>query len=271
MGSPHAARVDELRRARREYRSLGLWTTLISTPVLELYRKFSPEVVRDMNSDASLREAMQLYAVQPVFHLFQMAESHLRATADDDALMSLLDGSVDEYVNELAMKGVAPGAFAHAAAGAALAAGRMRGEDLAAPAHGTSGPTPLDLYLYLASRIGSIGDETGGYAWAFEGLEIFFRRAADRASADRPYEAPAFVDDLGGWLARLPIPVGALLNITDARSELQVLAQRLFIRPGPRARFAHHLLARWPATTVPALRALLSELEFLSPEASRTE
>jgi hypothetical protein len=265
VGSPHASLVGELRRARREYRSLSLWATLISEPVLDLYRKFSPNVVRDMNRDPALRQAMLLYAVQPMFHLVQIAESYLRAEADDDELMAVLDQSVDEYVADLSRAGVSPCTLADVTEGAAFAARAFGAGRAAAAVHASRGKMPGDLYGYLASTIASKESETVGYAWAFEGIELFLGQAAARGAAQRGI-TPAFLEALGAWLARLPIPTGALLSIAEARNELKVFAERIFTRPHLRAQFARHLLAVWPAASVPELRSLLNDLHYLRPD-----
>jgi len=270
VGSPHAPQVEELRRARREYRSLSLWATLISEPVLDLYRKFSPGVVRDMNTDPALRQAMLLYAVQPIFHLVQIAESYLRAEADDDELMAALDRSVGEYVADLSKAGVSPRTLATAAEGAAFAARALGADRAAAAVHASHGEMPGDLYGYLASTIAPKGSEAVGYAWAFEGIALFLGQAVAKG-VDQRGVTPAFLDALGAWLARLPIPTGALLSIADARVELKVFAERVFTRPHARAQFAQHLLARWPAASVPELRSLFSDLHYLRPDHDTTE
>ncbi|MGB7926385.1 MAG: hypothetical protein WCF57_24300 [Pyrinomonadaceae bacterium] len=265
VGSPHAPRVEELRRARREYRNLSLWATLISEPVLDTYRKFSPSVVRDMHADPALRRAMLLYAVQPVFHLVQMTEAYLRADSDSPELMAELDRSVDEYIADLAEVGASTLTLTSAAKDAFLA-GRALGSDrVGTPVGPNRREMPGHLFGYLAATIASKGEETTGFAWAFEGIDLFLRQAAAR-SADGEAITPEFLSALGAWLARLPIPPNALLSIADAREELKVFAERIFTRAHPRAMFAQHLLARWPKPTLPALRLLLQDLSYLQPD-----
>jgi hypothetical protein len=264
VGSAYAPLVDELRRARREYRSLSLWTSFICEPMLDLYRQFSPGVVRAMNTDPKLRQAMLLYFVRPIFHLLQITENYLRSELDDDQLPARLDPVVDEYLAEVGKMGLAAHTFVDAADGAGFAA-RSLGENRATPeVHSGGGDTPADLYGYLASMIAAEGRETVGYAWAFEGIKIFLRLTASR-SAGGEGVTPTFLEEFGAWLARLPFPEGASLSIEDAREELKFLAERVFTRSHSRAQFAQHLLARWPAASQPALRLLLSDLQYLQP------
>jgi hypothetical protein len=262
LESPDAPEVEQLRRIGQDYLNLSLWTTLISEPLLDVYRRFSPGVARAMNADPALRQAMLLYAVLPVLHLFRIAERCLRPDAGDDELIAAIDRSVDDYLADLG-EAEASARLHDAAEGAAGAARALAGKPTTV-ARAPAGEMPTALFRYLSSAIASAGGEASGYAWAFEGLALFLRQAAAR-SADRAASATALLDEIGGWLARLPIPADALLDIADAGDELGILAERLFTSADRRAQFAEQLLARWPTDSAAALRVLLDEQDYLHP------
>lgn len=269
LGSPDAQEVVELRRARDEYRNLSLWTAMIAGPALQLYGKFSADVVRDMQNDPMLREAMLLYAVQPAVHLLHIAETYLAAETDTPGLVASLDGSFADYVSELARAGGSALALRDAGEGASMASRLLAADDSASftPA---GHQLPRDLFPYLAGALSRNGGRTTAFAWAFEGLALFLRHAAARFADGARIEAE-FLRALSGWVARLPLPPHAQLTISDARHELAVLGKRVFTRADVRERFAQHLLARWPASSAPALRSLLSVLQYLRPDHDTTE
>jgi hypothetical protein len=242
---------------------------MIAGPALQLYGKFSIGVVRDMQNDPTLREAMLLYAVQPAVHLLHIAETYLAAEADTPELVANLDRSFADYVSELAHAGGSALALRDAAEGASLASRLLTADDSTSftPA---GHQLPRDLFPYLAGALGRNGDRTTAFAWAFEGLALFLRHAAARFADGARIEA-GFLRALGEWAARLPLPPHAQLTISDARHELAVLGERVFTRADVRERFAQHLLAGWPASSAPALRSLLSVLQYLRPDRETTE
>ena len=247
---------------------------MISEPALEVYRRFSPGVVRDMNTDPELRRAILIYAVHPTFHLLQMAETYLRAEADDEALLAALDQSVEAYVADLSGAGVRPEqaetASARATAAALVLAPCAGGGPRETPARRNEAAPADDVHGYLAAAIATRGSELAAYAWAFEGMALLLGQASAKAGhGDRITDA--FASAFGAWVARLPIPPGALLSVAEAREELQMLAERVFTRSVSRAAFARHLLARWPAASAPALRSLLGDLHYLRPRPDTTE
>lgn len=151
----------------------------------------------------------------------------------------------------------------------AAAAQALADDGVAAAAYASPPEMPADLYGYLSSAVASAGSETAGFAWAFEGIAFFLGQAATRADNQRQF-GPA-LEALGAWLARPPIPVGASLSMTDARDELTIFGERIFTRLPAREQFAQHLLARWPLATVPDLRSLLSELQYLAADTDSTD
>jgi hypothetical protein len=269
LGSPDAQEIVELRRARHKYRNLSLWTALIAEPALQLYGKFSAGVVRDVQNDPMLREAMLLYAVQPTAHLLHIAETYLAAETDTPELVANLDRSFADYVSELARAGGSALALKDASEGASMAS-RLLAADHSASITPAGHQLPRDLFPYLAGVLSKNGGRTTAFAWAFEGLALFLRHAAARFADGACIEAK-FLRALGGWAARLPMPPHAQLTISDARHELAVLGERVFTRADARERFAQHLLARWPASSAPALRSLLSDLHYLRPDHDTTE
>lgn len=269
LGSPDAQEIVELRRARHEYRNLSLWTAMIADPALNLYGKFSPGVVRDMQNDPLLLKTMLLYAVQPTVHLLHIAETYLAAETDTSELAANLDRSFADYVSELARAGGSALALRDAGEGASMASRLLAaGDSVSLPPAGDQ--LPHDLFPYLAGAVGKYGGPTTAFAWAFEGLALFLRHAAARFADGACVEAE-FLHALGGWAARLPMPPHTQLTISDARRELAVLGEHVFTRADVRERFAQHLLAQWPSSSAPALRSVLSVLQYLRPDHDTTE
>jgi len=265
LGSAEAEEIVALRRARQKYRAMSLWTALIAEPTLQLYGKFSVGIVRDMLRDPLLRQAMLHYAVQPTVHLLRIAEAYLAAESDSAALAADLDRALGDYVAGLARAGGSAPALRDAADGAAQASRLLVAGTAAPPA----GRLPGALFPYLAGAVGKGGGPTTAFAWAFDGLALLLRQAADRFDGGGCIDG-AFLRALGAWVGRFPVPPQAQLTLADAPGELAVLGARVFTRPDVRMRFARHLLARWPAATAPALRQLLVDLRYLLPDHDTT-
>ncbi len=233
VGSPYATRVEELRRVRREYGNLSLWAALISQPVLDHYRKFSPGVVRDMNADPVLRKAMRLYVVHRCSTSSGSPRSYCRAEMDDSELLASLDGTSTSTSPIWRRQEHRHARSPTRSMAPAWQLVSLRALPAAAATRETGREVPGDVYDYLASKIASQGTETAGYAWAFEGIELLSVRRLSRDAAQQPIPS-AFLDLLGAWIARLPIPTGASMTIADASDELKVFAERILTRPRTR-------------------------------------
>lgn len=268
IGSPHAPLIEALRRARAEYRTVGLWAALIAQPALERYAAFSSGVALHMRDHPALRHAMLLYAVQPTFQLLRIAEAYLAADADTPAIAATVKDALGEYVSAIAGTGGPVAALRDASRDAAaasrlLASGAGPVREIAA-----SPEAPDRLFSYLAREILSVKrGSPAAFAWGLEGLALFLHQAA--TMADGLAMGDEFLPELGSWVARLPLPAAPYLRISDAHRELSVLAQRIFTRPGTRDRFARHLLAQWPSTSTVELQAMLADLGYFSGTCGR--
>ena len=101
------------------------------------------------------------------------------------------------------------------------------------------------------------------YAWGFDGLALFLRKASARLADSAPLDQGSSPNSTTGWLAQLPIPADAELTVSDASDELALLSERFFTASAARELFAAQLLALWPADSAPALKALLSSLDYI--------
>lgn len=263
IGSPHAPQIEELRRARAKYRTVGLWFAQIAQPTLELYARIGPGVARHMQSHPALRDAMLWYVVQPTCLLLRIAEAYLAADADTPIMAATVNDALINYVSAIegvdgsgrALRGASRGA---AAASRLLASGARPESEIS-----TSPERPDRLFSYLAREILSVkGGTPAAFAWGFEGLALFLQQAA--RIADSLAIGDVFPSELASWVARLPLPAVPHLHISDAHRELSVLGQRIFTRPDTRALFARHLRTHWPSSSTADLQALLADLGYLS-------
>jgi hypothetical protein len=231
---------------------------MIAEPALKLYGRFSPGVARDMNSSPALRQAMRLYAVVPVFHLVNAAETYLAADSDSPEVVKKLGRLFNEYLDDVKRARSSASELSQAAEGALVASRMLTG---AFPERGLASDTmPRSLFPSLATAIRSTGGSTTAFAWALTGIGLFLTEAA--ATLEGRANTAAFLRLLGAWVARMPIPPEDQLRISDVRRELGVLADRIFRRPDLRGLFAQHLVAHWPATSAPTLAALLRDAGF---------
>jgi hypothetical protein len=262
LGSPTEPTVAELRRARDEYRDLGAWTSLIADPVLSQYMRLGPGVAREMISDDALRAAVLTFTVQPVACLLAIVEADLAADDDGPDPGAAIDRILAEYGREAAEAGCAPASLVAAAEGATAAARQLQDGADVRQAPTDERHAPESLYGYLGSAVAAGGGDMRGFAWGFEGLALFLRRAAAKLGerADSGEEA---LEELRDWLGRLPLPARSALDLADAPRELQVLGARLFTRPQTRQAFARRLLEGWPRESAPALASVLDEQGFL--------
>jgi hypothetical protein len=269
VGSPHSPKVTTLRRAKREYRGMSEWARLISEPVLESYGSFSPGVVQDMQAHPELKSAMLLYAVQPAFYLFSMVEQYLAAERDDAQLGAQLGAQLQRYAAELRAGGGSAETLAAAADAASRAGERVSSRHtVSRPQIPGLAQQPAVVFDYLASVIDAGPAAAAGIAWALEGLWLFLRQAA--AVFAQPVDiSDEFLRALGAWLARLPVPLSADLNLSNVPEELRILGERLFNRDYTRELFAQQLLARCPAGAEPALHSLLRDHGYLPAASDR--
>lgn len=267
IGSPHAPLIEALRRARAEYRTVGLWAALIAQPALERYAAFSSGVALHMRDHPALRQAMLQYAVLPTGQLLRIAEAYLAADADTPAIAATVKDALGEYIAAIAGAGGAAAALRDASRDAA-AASRLLASGAGPVREITASPEAPDrLFSYLAREILSVkGGAPTTFAWGLEGLALFLHQAA--TMADGLAMDDEFLPEIGSWVARIPLPA-AHLRISDAHRELSVLAQRIFTRPDTRDRFARHLLAQWPSTSTAELQAMLADLGYFSGTGAR--
>jgi hypothetical protein len=261
-GSQHSPQVAALRRARSEYRDLSLWTSLVAGPMLDAYRQFSPNIVRAMDDDPALKDAVLTYAIQPAFHLVKLVEAYLEANADTSELLAHIDLSLTEYASEVEQAGGTAETLSVAAEEAISASRYLRNELTLPTCHFV---WPRDLYRYLATAITSSGVQNSGFAWALEGVELILRQGADRLWGKGTVPL-SFARELGAWLARFPISADAPLSIPVAREELKVLRDRVYTRDYTQELFAQHLLARWPEPHREDLCELLKDLDFVKED-----
>jgi hypothetical protein len=228
--------------------------------MLDAYASFSPAIVRDMDADPALKDAVLTYVVQPVVTLVRLVDLYVQVASDTSDLLDALDQSVVQYAAEVA--GAGGSADALAATGAPLGSAAITKGPETVGLHRDRFRWPRDLYSYLASVIRSNGRDAPGFPWALEGVRLVRRHATERWN-DGARITPEFPHALGAWLARVPIPADALLNLTDARQELETLRECLFTRQYTRELFAQHLLARAPETSKSTLLSMLREMDYI--------
>jgi hypothetical protein len=259
-GSPESPIVRRLHKAKTHYQDLSSWTASGVEQAHALYRQFSPLVVRDMRADPALASAIRLYAVLPLPQFIDLIDQYV-ADPNSDDIPTSLDEYVSAYTADLVDANVCATSL-RAAAEAAADAGRR----LVCNPGPFPGPQsrrmPEDLFGYLASMIASTGFDTSAYGWGLSGLALFLRQAAERLT-DGTTLGRSFVADLDSWLAQLPLPTGAELEISEASEELTLLSKRFFTATATRELFAAHLLAQWPSDSRLELKSVLSNLDYV--------
>ena len=261
LESPNTVEIAALRRARAEYRTLGLWGASIAQPALDLYGKFGPHLARAMQQQPALRNAMLWFVVRPTFHLLTVAETYLFADTDTPALKSAVDDVLRGYVTRVAGTPWSAAELRDAADDALVAAGMLASGAAPSPRPDPS-TSPAHLFSNIAREILSVnGPRPVAYAWGFEGLASFLHCASQLN--DEPEVA---IDDLlshmAAWVARIPLSPTEL-RASDTRHELTVLANRVFTRPDTRLEFARHLLANWTAVPSCDVETVLGDLGYL--------
>lgn len=260
-GSEQAPSVLELRRARDEYRSLSEWASQIAEPAIDQYWRFAPGVVREMKADPALREAILIFAVQPVASLLAAVEAGLEGP-EATGLLAASDAAIATYAAEASAAGCDAAALTAAAEGAAVAARRLGGEaEAGAGRRGTETDErhePENLFGYLATEIAASGRDTSGFAWGCEGLSTFLHLAAAKLETGAELDAVAVLT-IAEWLGRLPLPADGELDLADLPGELQILGQRLLAHPRSSEVFAARLSARLSNASTPALSSLLAQ------------
>jgi hypothetical protein len=238
---------------------------MVVAPVLEAYGKFSPSVVRDMESDLILKDSILTYVVKAAFYLVNLVEVYLETDAELPDLLVRMSQALGQYASEVEEAGGSAITLSTAAAGALLACQQLQGSEIGRVHALGHYQWPQDLFPYIASTIKASGCQTFGFAWGLEGMEMILRHTAANFGRNGPI-TPGFPEALGAWLARPPIPSDATLSLSDAPKELQILGERLYTRSYTRKLFLQHLLAQSPATLGAELRELLRNLDFMKAD-----
>lgn len=146
---------------------------------------------------------------------------------------------VDDYLDELAEPSYDD--LIAAADGAVQADSAMRsGVTVPAPALGRS---PGDVFGEVAYSARTRGVDNVGPAWVLDGLAMLLRAAAERLDGGRPDPDR----DLGGWLARVPLPaLGDEVSASELSGELARIAHRLSRREQLRREVEVRLAAASP-------------------------
>ena len=262
LALPHALSLSDLRATRLRYRQFGGWVGQAVDSMLAQYRRFSPSVVAEMAARPAFGDAVAVYVVQPFVHFLKLIEQCLGPDADPASMLANVNSSLDAYLDELREAGKADSL--EAAAAAAAGAGSWLAAKDPATREETRDESDSEFpYHTLAAAISSAGGDTAGYAWAFEGLSIFLRQAAERRTPDEDALTQGSVTSWDEWFARTPIPWDPELETAGTiRSELDFLRERLFTRTRTRRLFARQLLSRWPLEARPRWEEALRDAGY---------